>query len=58
MARSQPRPGDAVEPQTIASGMQSPRLFGAPYAPADEAIASDLFAQVSRPAAAEERINA
>src|SRR6202048_2140520 len=58
MARSQPWTSNAVEPQTPVSEGQSPRLFGAPYAPADEAIASDLFAQVTRPAAAEERINA
>src|SRR6202045_4847471 len=58
MARSQPWTSNAVESQTPVSEGHSPRLFGAPYAPADEAIASDLFAQVTRPAAAEERINA
>ena len=58
MARTHPWTGSAVAPQTLVSGRESTPLFGAPYAPADEAIASDLFAQVRRPAAAEESISA
>src|SRR6516162_7576852 len=58
MARTHPWTGSAVAPQTLVSGRESTPLFGAPYAPADEAIASDLFAQVRRPVAAERRIDA
>jgi RHH-type proline utilization regulon transcriptional repressor/proline dehydrogenase/delta 1-pyrroline-5-carboxylate dehydrogenase len=49
---------NSEEPQTPVSAREPLPLFAAPYAPADEAIASDLFAQVSRPAGAEERIDA
>jgi RHH-type transcriptional regulator, proline utilization regulon repressor / proline dehydrogenase / delta 1-pyrroline-5-carboxylate dehydrogenase len=44
-------------PSHQASGADPEPLFSAPYASPDEEIASRLFAQAARPAAAEERID-
>src|SRR5262249_57878517 len=42
----------------IPPGSDAERLFAAPYAPPDEAVAADLLGQAARPADVEQRIDA
>src|SRR5262249_37643997 len=42
----------------IPPGSDAARLFDAPYAPPDEAVAADLLGQAARPADVEQRIDA